>query len=214
MPIESTGIGGGYSHMSDKNVEKEMDASRHRRTFFRDPYDFIHSDRELMFWSLGLIALAIGLFGVLVWLDTPLRGRLLSPDGIFTLQLTTDPEAASSLLASWGPRGRAIAAYCVGLDYVLILSYTAALSATFTYFSRGWGGWLSKTAIALAWFSIIPGAFDIIENTGLFHLLTERRDPKWVYITSTCAFWKFFTLTVQLGALLLLPLIAALRRNK
>ncbi len=135
-------------------------------------------------------AVALGL-AVALWLvDRPLRA---TGNGIVSLALAGDRDAARTILASWGESGRVLAAFGLGLDYLFLVAYALALSlgcvAAAGWWQRAWV--LTAAGPALAWGAFFAGLLDAVENYALAQGLFGAQGAWWPVTAWWCAAPKF-----------------------
>jgi len=154
--------------------------------------------RSLVF--LILLALSLVLMAALNILGAPLVTSA-APQGIVSFELAATPARAAGILASWDGPARLRAAFTLGLDYLFMPLYAAALSlacilAGGALHRRGWplAGW----AVPLAAAPWLAAGLDAVENVGLTALVFGALDPFWPLLSAVCAYGKFGLLFVGL----------------
>jgi hypothetical protein len=164
----------------------------------RHPLESLHSHMlDRMIWPLVVFSLLLLLILNLVGL--PLITRA-APYGIVSFELARDEAQASAILASWDQAARLRAAFLLGLDFLFIPLYTAALTLTCLWAARfrrrrrrfpSWLVLIGIPGIPLAWAQLGAGLLDMIENIALVRMLFGMVNSPWPQIASVCAFTKF-----------------------
>lgn len=150
---------------------------------------------------LPLALTAILLMLILNWVGAPLI-TTAAPLGIISFELGRQPEASNAILASWDGRAQRHAAFSLGLDYLFMLAYAAAISVACLKAGNllhvsGWP--LSGLAFPLAVGVWLAALLDAIENLGLtVILLSGTAVGLWPGIAWACALVKFAIIFVGL----------------
>jgi hypothetical protein len=162
------------------------------------PLESLHSHMlDRMIWPLVVFSLLLLLTLNLVGL--PLTTRA-APYGIVSFELARDEDQASAILASWDQAARLRAAFLLGLDFLFIPLYTAALTLTCLWAARfrrrrrrfpSWLVLIGIPGIPLAWAQLGAGMLDTVENIALVRMLFGMLSSPWPQIASVCAFTKF-----------------------
>lgn len=168
----------------------------------RHPFEAVPpSSRRRVF--LPLAASALGVMIALTIVGAPLTTER-TPLGILDLEFAATADDARAILSGWGPRGVVVAAFTVGLDYVFLLAYGAAIAAGAVFASPP--SWARAGRLA-GWAATIGAALDAVENVALWRALSG--DASWQPLAVACAVPKF---VLVLGALAYVG-VAALRRR-
>ena len=123
-----------------------------------------------------------------------------APYGIISFELARDEAQAIAVLASWEAPARLRAAFSLGLDFLFIPIYTAALTLTCLWaarFRRERRRFpyslvvIGMPGILLAWAQMGAGLMDVVENIALLRMLLGGVSAPWPQIASLCAFSKF-----------------------
>lgn len=138
-----------------------------------------------------LLALMVG--GALQVVGAPLATPA-APSGIVSFEFAGDQATASAILASWGREAQLHAALSLGLDYLFLLAYAAAI----------WGAclWLAariapqRPLLAsvgrwLGWAQWLAAALDAVENYALIRILLGADGALWPTLAWWCAAIKF-----------------------
>jgi hypothetical protein len=100
-----------------------------------------------------------------------------------------------------GERGRILAAFQLGLDYLFIVTYTLALSlgciVAMDWWRRGPKG-MAAVGPIVAWLTMIAGLFDAVENFALMRGLAGAEGSWWPQVAWWCAAVKFGLLILTL----------------
>ena len=169
----------------------------------RHPFQSVPSSkRKILFWFL--LASTLLLMFILNVVGAPLMTDA-APAGIVSYELAGNPINAEQILSSWNQDARLHAAFSLGLDYLFMVVYAAAISlgcvwAAEIIRSRGWP--LASLGVYLAWGQWLAAILDAVENLGLTLILFNPVVSPWPEIARWCATLKF--------ALIFLGLVYAL----
>ncbi len=157
---------------------------------------------KLLFWFL-LLSTVLLMF-ILNIIGAPLINSA-APSGIVSFELAGNPGNSEKILASWNQEARMHAALSLGLDYLFMVAYAAAISLGCVWAAEGirsrrWP--LSSLGIYLAWGQWLAAVLDAVENIGLIVILFFQVVSPWPEIARWCAIFKF--------ALIFLGLVYAL----
>jgi hypothetical protein len=178
------------------------------------PLESLNSNMlDRMIWPLVLISLLMLFILNLVGLPliTP-----ASPYGIVSFELARNEVQASAILASWDQAAHLRAAFSLGLDFLFIPLYTAALTLACLWAARfrrrrrrlpSWLVLIGIPGIPLAWAQLGAGLLDTVENIALVRMLFGMVSSPWPQIASICAFTKF--ILIVSGILYSLTALAA-----
>lgn len=148
---------------------------------------------------LPLVLLSLLLLIILNIIGLPLVTPA-APYGIISFELAQDEAHAIAVLASWDPPARLRAAFSLGLDFLFIPIYTAALTLTCLWAARFRRErrrfpyslvMIGMPGILLAWAQMGAGLLDVVENISLLRMLLGGVSAPWPKIASLCAFSKF-----------------------
>jgi hypothetical protein len=169
----------------------------------RHPFQSIpERRRKSLFWFL--LASTLLLIVILNLIGAPLITSA-APSGIVSFELAGSTANSERILSSWNPDARMHAALSLGLDYLFMVAYAAAISlgcvwASEVIRSRRWP--LASLGIYLAWGQWLAAILDAVENIGLIAILFSQPTSPWPEIARWCATFKF--------AIILLGLVYAL----
>lgn len=161
------------------------------------PYLLVpRSSRPRVFWALAAAA-------VLLMVVLNAAGANLvndrAPYGIVSFELAGSSEKAGAILTSWNEAARISAAFNLGLDYLFMLAYAAAIGlgsflAGEVLARRGWP--LARLGPWLGWGLILAAVCDAIENRALWLVLNSSPGPGMLdysaaSLARSCALIKF-----------------------
>lgn len=141
--------------------------------------------------------IALGLSLVLMALLNLVGAPLISapaPYGIVSFELAGSPSQAQAMLEAWDERARLAGAFSLGLDYVFMPAYAAAIGlgclwAADSLRHRQWPvAWLG---VSLAWLQWAAALCDGVENLCLLKILLDVPVSPWPEIARWCALIKF-----------------------
>lgn len=123
-----------------------------------------------VFWMI--VVAALGLLLILNLVGPP--PTPVAPLGIVSYEIAGSPQKANAILAAWGPQDQLQAAFSLGLDYLFILVYAAAIGwacmrAGAALSRSGWP--LSAAALPAAIAAGVAAACDAFENAALAAIL-------------------------------------------
>ncbi len=179
----------------------------------RHPFQSIPTiNRKPAFWYL--FAATLLLMFILNIIGAPLM-TTSAPTGIVSFELAGSPAISEQILSSWNQDARLHAALSLGLDYLFMVVYAAALSlgciwAMEEIKSRGWP--LSNLGVLLAWGQWLAAILDAVENQGLILILFAPIVSPWPEIARWCAVIKFALIFLGLTYTLYGLVISAVNR--
>lgn len=139
--------------------------------------------------TLSTIAILIGMLVV----DQPLKTSH-SPLGIISLQVAGTTQAAKLIINNWSPKDRLAAAFGLGLDYLLLTSYSALLFLGCRWAALRWMNCNPSRGNRVAWLSwaaIAAGLLDAVENVVLLVFLQSDGRSVLYPLAFWCAVPKF-----------------------
>lgn len=116
------------------------------------------------------LGLTLALTAVLGLLDLGLRNAV-SPQGIVSFEFCGYAGNCEAILAAWGERGRALAMLVQGLDYLYLLAYSGFGCTALLLLAQRVPPALQRFTTRLAWFALLAGVADALENAALIRLL-------------------------------------------
>ena len=149
--------------------------------------------RALPLFGVALVFLLL-IFGVFRVIDAPLQTSV-APQGIVSFELAGTGARAQAMLDSWDARARLYAAFGLGLDYLFMVSYAAAIGLAAAWAGRQLGArrrWPIALGVALGWGLAFAALLDAVENIALtVMLLAGVADAPWPALAAVCATVKF-----------------------
>ncbi len=177
------------------------------------PFQAISPDR-IGKYLIPLSILTIIFMVTLNWLSTPLNNPS-TPSGIISFELAGDVETAKVILDSWDADAKLIAALSLGLDYLFLVVYSAAIGMgciwTLGAFSPK-GTLIHSTGILLAWGQWLAALFDGVENAALLKILFGDLVSPWPQVARIFALMKFTLIALGLIFIMIGALFKLFRR--
>lgn len=125
-----------------------------------------------------------------------------APQGIVSFELAGNLLAAQGMMVSWGPVGQISAGLSLGLDYLFIVTYVAAIGLGCVLVAR-WMAVASLAGAVLAWGVVGAGILDMLENYALIQVLLGSQQEVWPLVARWCAIPKFVIVAAGLGYVLI-----------
>jgi len=156
--------------------------------------------KKMLYWS--------GIFTVVLILIMRLLDQSLVapgdeiPDGMVAFELTNNIHDARIMVDMWGEKGRLVAAFSLGIDYLFLISYSVFLGLIAFIIGKrlnGRSGLLSKPGYVLSWLMILAGVYDSIENFALIRILTGCQYSMWATTAYYFATIKFTIIFITLA---------------
>ena len=151
--------------------------------------------RKPLFYFFFAFTLVI--FGVFRPLDAPLQTSA-APSGIVSFELARTLDSSQAMINSWDENARLTAAFGLGFDYLFMPVYAVALSLGLLLAGSGKTAWYYTSTAWLGWGAFAAALFDMVENYGLWRVLTGSVDPMFPQIAAFCATIKFILLIAGL----------------
>jgi hypothetical protein len=162
--------------------------------------------QRIAFWlSLILSFASLAAMGII---DNYLKGES-SPLGITSFELCAYQSTCEAITASWQGITQSMAAMSLGIDYLFMLTYPAALFFGLTLSSQNLPNALSRLSVFFAWAIWLAGVADAVENYHLFQMLIGHGVANHQWPATVAATIKFIIL---IPALLLWLISIALQR--
>ena len=127
-----------------------------------------------------------------------------SPLGVVTLQGVADADRAAAVVAAWGPGGRAVAGFALGLDLLLAMLYAllVGLAARRVALRAGrlpprWDAALRGASLA----ALAAATLDVVEDLSALATVAGDVRPVWAGMTVTAAAGKWALLAAALATL-------------
>jgi hypothetical protein len=131
-----------------------------------------------------------------------------TPDGIIGFELVKNIHEARIMLDIWGDKGRIVAAFSLGIDYLFLISYSLFLGLTSYILALNLNNrfnLLSKIGHIASWLILLAGIYDAIENFALFKIMTGCQLSIW----ATTA-WFFASIKFAIVYAVLIYIVLAL----
>jgi hypothetical protein len=148
---------------------------------------------SLAFTVAALVALAV--------VDGHLKGPA-SPAGIVSFELCAYSDSCDSILQGWGPDARLMAALSLGLDYLFMLAYSAAICSGLLLVRARVPERLKGVTMLAAWLAWVAGIADALENYCLAQVLLGSDRQAYAWPAAAFATVKFLALGVALSWLM------------
>jgi hypothetical protein len=158
---------------------------------------------RIYFWPLLIITIVI-LF-IMNILSQPLVNSQ-SPLGIISFELAKSPSNSASILNSWDPNDKLVAAFSLGLDFLFMVSYSFTLGLGCVWVAvllRNKNIAIGAIGIAIAWLQWLAAILDGIENWELMQILLRGAISPRPEIAFWCAAMKFGFILVGISWCLL-----------
>jgi hypothetical protein len=146
---------------------------------------------------LGLV-LMLATLGALALIDLHLRNAV-SPQGIVSFELCAYTGSCRAIVEAWGPGGQVWAALSLGLDYLFMLAYAAAIFLALRLVAARVPERLKMLTLGAAWAVWVAGAADAAENYCLTQMLVNPAAGRYAWPAALFATIKFVVLGVTLG---------------
>src|SRR5690606_29086438 len=114
-----------------------------------------------IFQASLVVTLVIGV--LFLYLDPMLRTSL-APYGIVSLELCAYSDSCNAMVAGWDVRQQNLAAFLLGIDYLFLLAYAAAIFTAYQLRIPGLSGPLRRVTCMIAWLAPVAGLLDAVEN--------------------------------------------------
>ena len=170
-----------------------------------------HSTVKTLFGLSLLLTLAAGL--ALALIDAHLRIPT-SPLGIVSYELCAYQQACRQIVESWNPHQQLMAALSLGVDYLFMLVYPAAIWLALLLVVAQLAAKLQRFTVVTAWSAWGAGISDAVENYCLTQMLLSPGASEYAWPASICASIKFAFLGFTLTWLLLSYLLFVLPRPR
>jgi len=158
----------------------------------KHPFESIPTSKlKALFWFLLVATLLTMVIMNLV--GAPLM-TVDAPSGIVSYELAGSVTKTQAILNSWNQNALLHAAFSLGLDYLFMVVYAAAISLACVWAAEGiknrrWP--LGGLGAPLAWGVWLAGLLDAVENLGLTLILFGSALYPWTAIARWCAIFKF-----------------------
>ncbi len=156
--------------------------------------------RKKMLYLTGFITVLITLIFKISDLSLVTPDKNI-PDGMMAFELTNNIHVTRIMAEMWGEKGRIIAAFSLGLDYLYLIVYALFLGiVTFEIGKKltGRSVLLARLGYWLSWLMVAAALFDGIENFALIRILAGCQYPMWATISYYFASIKFTIVAITL----------------
>lgn len=161
----------------------------------------------LLVFTLGVMA-ALNALGAALFSEA-------APQGIISFEFAGELSAARQIINAWGPGGQVAAGLSLGLDYLFLVLYAAAIGLGCVLVAEGFAARstaLARVGVVLAWGQLLAALLDAVENYALIRLLLGAGEALWPALARASALPKFALVALGLLYVLLGALALALRR--
>jgi len=152
-----------------------------------------------LFW-VSLAAALISLLA-LAAIDMHLRTPL-SPAGIVSFEVCAYSSSCADIVESWGPHAQLMAALSLGIDYLFMVAYPAAICFGLLIVAPYVPHRRRNLTVVAAWSAWLAGAADAVENFCLARMLVLPSAQEFAWPASLSATVKFVVLGCTLGWLI------------
>jgi hypothetical protein len=144
------------------------------------------------------LALALASFAALAAIDLSLRNPA-SPNGIVSFELCAYSGSCRDIIAHWDSTTRLMAALSLGIDYLFMVAYPAAICFGLLLVALKVPARLQPLTKRAAWAIWIAGAADALENYCLARMLLAPAAQQYAWPAAIFATVKFSVLGVVLA---------------
>jgi hypothetical protein len=179
------------------------------------PFQAISPDRVGRY-LIPLSLLTIVFMITLNWLSTPLNNPS-APSGIISFELAGEVETAKAIIASWDVKNLLIASLSLGLDYLFLVIYSAAIGMGCIWASKAFSAratFLISSGVFLAWAQWFAALFDGVENAALIKMLLGNIQSPWPQIARTFAIMKFALIALGLVFIMVGALFKLVKQSR
>lgn len=144
------------------------------------------------------LVLALVTLAALTAINAHLRNEV-APQGIVSFELCAYSGSCASMRESWGEEARIWAGLSLGLDYLFMLLYAAAIFLALrllaTRLPRRW----AQPTLVVAWLAWVAAAMDAAENYCLIGLLLDPAAARCAWPAAIFATIKFMLIAVAMA---------------
>ena len=167
-----------------------------------NPYHWV-PDRYRGIVFVGLVLVTGGVSYALGQQGKPLTTETL-PNGILEIELPWSEERAAEVVASWEQGGLVpVARKQVYADFLFLLLYPLALGFACAWLAGNLSGRLAQLGFLLAWWVLLAGLLDAIENIAILQMLGGSQGAPLPQIATIAAALKFTLVVVAFGYLVM-----------
>ncbi len=148
--------------------------------------------KNLLYWS-GAFTLILVVIMRLLDQSLVAPGEEV-PDGIVAFEMVKNIHDARIMIDMWGEKGRVVAAFGLGLDYLFLIAYSlffGVISFEIGRKLKGRSKLLSAPGYVLSWLILLAAVYDAIENFALIRILTGCQYSLWATTAYYFATMKF-----------------------
>jgi hypothetical protein len=154
------------------------------------------------------VVMALATLAALGLMDEHLKNAA-SPLGIVSFELCAYRANCQEIVGAWTAQAKAMAAMSLGLDYLFMVAYPAAICCGLLWAAPRLRPAFQRVAMALAWGIWLAGVADAVENYHLFQMLLGQPGAWHPWAATAAATLKFALLIPAL----LVWLATAFRRR-
>jgi len=154
-------------------------------------YNLNPEQRKKVFWFF--LALSFVLMLLMNVVGASLNTQA-APFGIISFELAGSVTRAEEIISSWDHNTQLRAAFSLGLDFLFMPAYAAAISLACLWAADmlGRAGWpLAALGPVLAWGQWLAAFLDLVENIGLTAIILGTPVSPWPELAFWCAAIKF-----------------------
>jgi hypothetical protein len=144
---------------------------------------------------------AAATLAALVAIDRRLEGPA-SPAGIVSFEVCAYRDACGAIVDAWPPDAQLMAALSLGVDYLFMVAYPAAICLGLLLLVEHVPERLKRFTTRAAWIAWLAAAADAVENYCLAQMLLTPTAREYAWPAATAATVKFVVLGGTLGWLL------------
>jgi hypothetical protein len=167
------------------------------------------------------VFIVLFVFTIVLMLIMSSVGKVLinetAPSGIISFELAGDLDSARHVIDSWDHLAQVRAGVSLGLDYLYLVAYAAAISLGCVFVARSLDltvTFLARIGYILAWLLPAAAILDAIENYALIRLLLGSGQGYWASIARWTAIPKFLIIILGLVFIILGMNVAGVLRAR
>jgi len=143
------------------------------------------------------VTVPLATLAALVLIDLHLRNDI-SPQGIVSFEVCAYSGCCQAIVEAWGPGGRIWAGLSLGLDYLFMLLYAAAIFLALRVAAAGLPERLADVTRLVAWSAWGAAVMDAFENFALAQILVSSEVMSHAWPAAIAATVKFAILGLTL----------------
>ncbi len=164
-----------------------------------------------LFW--GSLVLTLACLFALAVIDEHLKSTA-SPLGIVSFELCAFQSTCAAITASWDAETKLYASMSLGLDYLFMLTYSAAISCGLWLLVKRGATTLRTPMVLMSYTIWFAGLADVVENYHLFQMLMGQPIASHQWPATLSATVKFACLLPSLTLWLLGSVTSALSNSE